>query len=65
MTIADQHGTEHLLRMAEIYVNGFDGAAFAAPSLIVNYVLEHHYLPPEPFQKAIVEFATFHGMPQP
>ena len=56
-------GSTALLGAAEIYVDGDDGSAFAAPSLIVHYVLEHGYRPPDPFCKAAVEFARFYGLP--
>jgi len=58
----DDHGYNHLLGSAEIHVDGDDGSSFAVPSLIVHYVLEHEYLPPEAFRKAVVEFAKFYGM---
>jgi hypothetical protein len=58
----DDHGYKHLLGSAEIHVDGEDGSAFAAPSLIVHYVLDHGYLPPEAFRKSVIEFAKYYGM---
>ncbi len=58
---ADRFGAEaHLagIGCGEIRVAG-ETAVYAAPALILHYVLEHSYLPPEPFIHAVL-----HG-PQP
>ncbi|WP_443732102.1 DUF7919 family protein [Streptantibioticus silvisoli] len=52
-----------ILGMAEIHVEQKDGQAFASPSLILHYVLEHHYLPPAAFCEAVLETARFYGFP--
>lgn len=38
----------------EIRVWGQDGKAYAAPSLIVHYILQHHYKPPQEFIDAVI-----------
>jgi hypothetical protein len=38
---------------AEIRVTAADGRGLAAPSLVVHYVRDHAYLPPEPFLEAV------------
>ena len=42
---------------AEIRVHANDGVTFAAPDMIVHYVLAHRYLPPEAFVEAVVAAA--------
>ena len=42
------------LGMAEIHVAGANGQRYAAPDLIVHYVLAHNYRPPEEFQRAVI-----------
>jgi len=42
------------LGMSEIHVVGEDGQGYAAPSLVVHYVLAHNYRPPTAFQAAVV-----------
>ncbi|MEU3049917.1 MULTISPECIES: hypothetical protein [unclassified Streptomyces] len=61
----DGDGNTCLLGAGEIHVDGEDGAAFASPSLIVHYVTEHGYRPPEAFRRAALEYARYygHGMP--
>lgn len=61
----DEQGGECLLGAAEIHVDGNDGSAFAAPSLIVHYVLEHGYAPPISFRRAVIDYATFYGLTFP
>ena len=41
----------------EIHVQGGDGLFYAAPTLIVHYIVEHEYRPPEEFQAAAIEAA--------
>lgn len=38
---------------AEIRVLGSDGTVYAAPTLILHYVVVHHYLPPPEFIDAV------------
>jgi len=40
---------------AEIRVFGLDGTTYAAPNLIYHYVVDHGYLPPEAFVRAVLE----------
>jgi len=51
---------ECLLGSAELWIPGTE-TLFAAPDLIVHYVREHRYLPPEAFRQASehVELATW------
>jgi hypothetical protein len=42
---------------AEVWVAASDGPRFAAPTLIVHYVLVHGYQPPEEFQQAVMAAA--------
>lgn len=42
------------LGMGEIHIDDLDGRVYSAPSLIVHYVVEHGYYPPEEFQAAVV-----------
>ncbi len=50
-----RHHERLLLGSGEIRVFGPKGVAFAAPNLIYHYMLEHSYLPPDEFLKAIEE----------
>jgi hypothetical protein len=46
-----------LLGSAEVWVPDSSGrVVFAAPNLIVHYIMEHKYLPPESFIQAIRNF---------
>jgi hypothetical protein len=63
--LIDDHGYRHLLGTGEIHVDGDDGSSFAAPSLIVHYVLDHGYCPPKSFRNAAIEFARFYGLSSP
>jgi hypothetical protein len=63
--LVDDHGDEWLLGAAEIHVDGDDGSAYAAPSLIVHYVREHGYRPPRQFRAAVLQCARFYGFPPP
>ena len=47
------------LGSAEIRVFA-EGAVFAAPNLVYHYVVDHHYLPPDEFVRAVLE-----GKPRP
>lgn len=39
---------------AEIRVRAKDGVVYAAPDMIVHYVLAHRYLPPAAFVEAVI-----------
>ncbi|MFF2778506.1 hypothetical protein ACFVU3_26750 [Streptomyces sp. NPDC058052] len=43
----------------EIRVPGSPGTVFAAPSLVGHYVLDHRYLPPQPFIEAVLAFDPY------
>jgi hypothetical protein len=43
---------------AEIRVEGLDGIRYAAPNMIVHYVLEHHYRPPHVFIAAVLQTSS-------
>ncbi len=55
--VARYHDLELGLGNGEIRVRGTDGVEFAAPTLVVHYVVEHQYLPPAPFVDAVCERA--------
>lgn len=51
-----QRGDEECwLGSAEIRVFGREAGTYAAPNLIYHYVVDHHYLPPEEFIRAVLE----------
>jgi len=37
----------------EIRVRGADGVWYVAPRLVIHYVVEHHYCPPQGFLEAV------------
>ncbi|MFH8981160.1 DUF7919 family protein [Streptomyces varsoviensis] len=43
------------LGTGEIWVTGSNGVTYAAPSLIIHYIVDHGYLPPEEFRTAVME----------
>ncbi|MED7952102.1 hypothetical protein ACFWOG_20770 [Kitasatospora sp. NPDC058406] len=43
-----------LLGTAEIHVRGDANTVFAAPDLVIHYILDHGYSPPLPFQTAVL-----------
>jgi len=43
--------------MGEFHVEGPDGRVFAAPTLVLHYMLDHDYLPPTPFIEALLASA--------
>ncbi|QXE36016.1 hypothetical protein KQY30_18915 [Streptomyces sp. GMY02] len=45
--------TEVWLGSAEIRVRGADGMFYAAPNLVIHYITEHRYCPPEEFCRAV------------
>ncbi|WP_371100015.1 hypothetical protein [Streptomyces sp. PU_AKi4] len=49
--------TEVWLGSAEIRVQGADGTHYAAPNLVIHYIAEHRYCPPEEFCRAAVRTA--------
>ncbi|MER6101491.1 hypothetical protein ABT115_03870 [Streptomyces sp. NPDC001832] len=50
------------LGSAEIRVEGADGTCYAAPDLVIHYITEHWYCPPEEFCQAAVRAAGFEGV---
>lgn len=44
--------TEVWLGSAEIRVRGADGMLYTAPNLVIHYITEHQYCPPEEFCRA-------------
>lgn len=42
------------LGMGELHVRASSGAVYAAPSLIVHYVIAHQYQPPAEFRDAVL-----------
>jgi len=52
-----QDGKSHMLGISEIWVpNKFFTKTFSAPDLILHYVDYHHYLPPQEFIDAVIDF---------
>lgn len=51
------NGQKHLLGSAEIRVTGASGRVYAAPDLIVHYIKDIGYLPPEEFIQAVEELS--------
>ena len=49
------NGKKYMLGSAEVRVFGRDGTVFAAPNLILHYILQHNYRPPTAFLEAIEE----------
>lgn len=45
---------DYIVGGAEIRVSGPDGTVYAAPDLIIHYVTEHRYKPPDPFIAAVI-----------
>lgn len=52
-TVSDPAG-EFLVGSAEIRVRGLTGQQYAAPDMIIHYVIEHGYLPPEDFCEGVL-----------
>ena len=51
-----RRGNDELwLGSAEIRVFSNEGVTYAAPNLIYHYIVDHHYLPPEEFIRAVLE----------
>lgn len=50
------------IRRAEIRAEGEDGACYAAPDLVIHYIAEHRYCPPEEFCQAAVRAAGFEAV---
>ncbi len=55
LAITNQKGNKIYIGDAEIRVKSKKGRIFAAPTLIIHYVKEHSYLPPQEFIEAIME----------
>jgi len=52
--VARSGGAEQTLGFAEVWPVGADGTAYAAPTLIHHYVVEHGYRPPDAFIAAVL-----------
>ncbi|UJW31021.1 hypothetical protein L3Q67_38475 [Saccharothrix sp. AJ9571] len=48
---------ETLMGFGEIHAVGADGVRYAAPTLVLHYVVEHGYRPPAPFLDAVLRTA--------
>ncbi len=51
----DIGGRRRILGASEIWLPGRGGIYFAAPSLVIHYVLEHNYLPPAVYVQAVLD----------
>ncbi|MFF2953713.1 hypothetical protein ACFVVU_20525 [Kitasatospora sp. NPDC057965] len=63
LTVENPHAASGstLLGSAEIHVAGAGGGGFAAPTLVIHYILDHGYAPPPPFQRAVLRGADRGG----
>jgi hypothetical protein len=52
---SEKFDSKYSLGSAEIRVRSDDGALYIAPNLIVHYILDHRYLPPAEFLRAVRE----------
>jgi hypothetical protein len=52
-TSARDESGEFFLGNAEIRVPGANGVTYAAPNMLIHYVTEHGYRPPEEFLEAL------------
>jgi hypothetical protein len=50
----DSPGASAFLGSGEIHVRSESGVVYAAPTLIVHYVMTHGYRPPQPFVDAVI-----------
>ena len=53
MSVAHPEG-DYRVGNGEVHVTGRDGASYAAPSLVIHYVTEHGYRPPDGFIAAVL-----------
>ncbi|MFI5700629.1 hypothetical protein ACIA78_11345 [Streptomyces xanthochromogenes] len=53
----DRGPKELFLGSAEVHVEGTDGIVYAAPTLVLHYIMEHQYCPPREFCEAAVHQA--------
>ncbi|MFJ2738124.1 hypothetical protein ACIO3O_00495 [Streptomyces sp. NPDC087440] len=53
----DSGTNEVFLGSAEVHVEGAEGVVYAAPTLVLHYILEHQYCPPRKFCEAAVRQA--------
>ncbi len=51
------------LGSANLFVPGPNGKVFVSPSLVAHYVDAHRYVPPEEFQRAVIECPTMGTLP--
>jgi len=49
-------GKKRLLGSAELVIEGEGGAMYIAPTLIIHYISEHKYKPPEQFENAVFDY---------
>lgn len=56
--IVRDHEGDFKVGGAEIRVPAMDGVVYAAPDMIVHYVLAHRYLPPTAFVEAVITTTT-------
>ncbi len=54
---SEKNGKKTLLGNSEIWVP-WDGKIYVAPNLIIHYIKDHNYLPPEEFIQALVSLDT-------
>ncbi len=45
--------TEFTVGNGEIHISGEGSTVYVAPTMIVHYIIEHHYLPPAAFIEAL------------
>jgi len=53
-TRLERDGREKVLGASEIWIGGKDAVFYAAPSMIIHYVLEHQYCPPVEYIDAVM-----------
>jgi hypothetical protein len=53
---ADVDGASLMLGSAEVRVVAVDGTWLTAPTLVLHYVTDHGYLPPDAFVEAVMAF---------
>lgn len=55
VSVVEYKGQKREVGYYEIRVWGKDGSVYAAPSLIVHYILQHQYQPPQKFIDAVLD----------
>ena len=46
------------LGTGELHIPSSSGIIFAAPSLVIHYIVDHEYVPPQSFLHAAIDFAA-------